>query len=101
MYQPRRPGLKSVPFHTSLSALEGWVFTSLGFQPQAEAGSGRPRPRPRLGLKPQAIQHPPLQGGPPIDPGRPCYTALPMTDWSPVDLLPALWVVAVGASLAW
>src|ERR1700750_3040560 len=30
----------------------------------------------------------------------PCYTALPMTDWSPVDLLPALWVGVVGASLA-
>jgi hypothetical protein len=62
-------------------ALEGRLLTSLGFQPQAGRGPrglrlGFQSPAaqdrrvisnllagPRLGLKPQALQIPPLQGG--------------------------------------
>ena len=47
--------------HTSLTALEGRIFTSLGFHPQV----GVVAASHRLGLKPQAIQYPPFQGGPP------------------------------------
>jgi RND family efflux transporter MFP subunit len=39
------------------TALEGRIFPSLGFQPQAASADVR------LGLKPQAREYPPLQGG--------------------------------------
>jgi hypothetical protein len=51
-------------------ALEGRIFTSLGFQPQVVGGAPDSRRRTiwshrlaRLGLKPQAIEYPPFQGG--------------------------------------
>src|SRR3954447_20505438 len=47
--------------HTSLPALEGRIFPSLGFQPQVEVAAASHR----LRLKPQAIQYPPFQGGSP------------------------------------
>ena len=41
------------------TALKGRVLKSLGFQPQAGSRGNHPR----LGLKPQAGEYPPLQGG--------------------------------------
>src|SRR3954469_10536255 len=60
------------PWEVGGTALEGRIFTSLGFQTQAggrQANPGRKPTRspPRLGLKPQAAQYPPLQGGPTPD----------------------------------
>jgi hypothetical protein len=50
----------------------GGYLISLGFQPQAGAGVGEKwwwAPAPfHLGLKPQAGEYPPLQGGPPTQP---------------------------------
>src|SRR3954469_24598929 len=66
---PARLGLKPIGLHTSLPALEGGIFTSLGFQPQVGWRGGHwwsvpaVRAPSRLGLKPQAVQYPPLQGG--------------------------------------
>jgi hypothetical protein len=47
------------------SALKGRIFISLGFQPQASEGW---RGLSDLGLKPQANEYPPLQGGSPSPP---------------------------------
>src|SRR3954463_5329163 len=61
---------KFTPLQTSLTALEGRIFTSLGFQPQVggrQAAVFAPR-HPRLGVEPPAIQSPPFQGGPPCPP---------------------------------
>src|SRR3954451_16562392 len=68
MPESARPGLKSKGFQ-AWTALEGRIFTSLGFQPQAGRGTDRRHrppmaaPPPHLGLKPQAGEYPPFQGG--------------------------------------
>src|SRR3954471_4423821 len=66
---PIRLGLNPIGLHTSWPALEGRIFTSLGFQPQVGWRGGHwwsvsaVRAPSRLGLKPQATQYPPFQGG--------------------------------------
>src|SRR3954465_2715110 len=66
--------MNAIGLHTSLPALEGRIFTSLGFQPQVGWRGGHwwsvsaVRAPSRLGLKPQATQYPPFQGGPPAPP---------------------------------
>src|SRR5436305_3101081 len=96
MYQPRRPGWQSGP---PGDESPGYVSTEKPGEPGSLVGKSDPGAGfSRLfgcivarALMPGREREPTM---------GPCYTALPMTNWSPVDLLPALWVGAVGASLA-
>src|SRR5436305_2592698 len=96
MYQPRRAGLQSGP---PGDESPGYVSTEKPGEPGSLVGKSDPGAGfSRLfgcivarALMPGREREPTM---------GPCYTALPMTNWSPVDLLPALWVGVVGASLA-
>src|SRR5436305_5519383 len=77
---PAPAGLFFCPSGNPTPALEGRVFISLGFQPQAGVGCSfrvaAATIPPHLGLKPQAGEYPPLQGGRTGVPSRP-PTVLP------------------------